>query len=259
MRKRFVKTALILLVVGLIAASCRPADKAGEASEAPAVETALPTLPPTEAAPPAPATLEATLPVMLSSPTAALKDSGADFEGLLASGRISDVTVSATTQDKDTFGSILSMELNNPGDEPIEVLVPCGFVFNAQHPDEQHMMVVQPLQVSLPAGGSQTVEPYVACIDGTKAAPDYQSVYIPGGMASGDLMTLAECLCEEEIDELRMITAQFAIWLISEDEDGEEYNADESASAMLEDFFSVELFGDPNEVLRSCGLEPPGE
>lgn len=250
------KLALILLAVGLVAAGCRPADKA---TVAPEVETALPTPQDTSVALPTLVTLEATLPALQPSSTPALTGAGSGFEGLLASGRISDVTVSAITQDKDTIGSILSLELTNPGVESLEVDVPCGFIFDAQHPDEQRMMVIQPLQVSLPAGGSQTVEPYVACIDGAKAAPDYQSVYLPGGMASGDLLTLAECLCKEEIDELKMITAQFAIWLVSEGETGEEDAAGESASDLLQEFYSIDLFGDPSELLRGCGLVPPGE
>lgn len=120
-------------------------------------------------------------------------------------------------------GQVLMVQLTNPGNDEVIVTIPCGFYFSPGDDEEQRLMVIQPASVSIPAGGSATIEPYVICIDSSKAGPESSSTYHLGEIVTGDLLKLAECLCEEELASPSDLTAgmevvgvQFAVWAVSD-------------------------------------------
>ena len=148
-------------------------------------------------------------------------------------------------------GQVLMVQLTNPGSEEVIVTIPCGFYFSPSDDEEQRLMVIQPASVSIPAGGDATIEPYVICIDSGKAGPEASSTYHLGEVATGDLLKLAECLCEEELPSPDDLTAgmdaigvQFAVWAVT---DGI-FGANElEAQGALEDILGGELPGEFGE------------
>jgi|GEM_PF-545289 hypothetical protein len=124
---------------------------------------------------------------------------------------------------EDISGPVLLLQVTNLTDDEVLVTLPCGFILQPADEDEQRLMVIQPEEVRLPPGGEGELEPYVICIDGNKAGPSIGSSYSLGVMASGDLLTLARCLCNEDLTALEeamefdsLIGLQFAVWMASE-------------------------------------------
>jgi hypothetical protein len=84
-------------------------------------------------------------------------------------------------------------------------------------------MAIQETLVTLAPGETAELDAYVACIDADRQAPSGQGGYSVGTMADGRLLTLANCLCAQDIqadaDPLRAMTVQFAVWSVSNDID----------------------------------------
>jgi len=83
-------------------------------------------------------------------------------------------------------------------------------------------MVIQPAEAVLPAGGEGELQPYVICIDADRAGPSVGSSYALGVMAAGDLLKLAECICQEDLTAMEesmdfdsIFGLQMAVWQVS--------------------------------------------
>jgi hypothetical protein len=146
---------------------------------------------------------------------------GDSFADLVRTERLDLESVSATGEG--IQGQVLMVQLTNPGNDEVIVTIPCGFYFTPGDDEEQRLMVIQPASVSIPAGGTATVEPYVICIDSSKAGPEASSTYHLGEVVTGDLLTLAECLCEEDLPSpfdltggMEAMGVQFAVWAVSD-------------------------------------------
>jgi len=180
--------------------------------------------------------------------------------------------VLANSQDEDTFGQILTLQLTNPGTEEVIVTVPCGLVFEPSDAVNQRLMMVQPLEVALAAGETQSPTPYVVCIDLAAAAPSFNQAYSLGSLADNpDLLKLAECVCNKELstelDSFDGVGVQMAAWSVSVGGDFSQVMEDEDATAnMLGDDFGgsmdeamdafmqmMSMFGD--EWLKTCEIE----
>jgi hypothetical protein len=96
------------------------------------------------------------------------------------------------------------------------VTIPCGLIFSPGSDDGevsgdptdpeipwdgkmQRLMVIQEVEAEVPAGESVAIYPYVSCVDPEGAVPELEASYDPAGVASGNLMQLADCICAEEL------------------------------------------------------------
>jgi hypothetical protein len=117
-------------------------------------------------------------------------------------------------------GPVIDVRLSNPGDDDLQTVIPCGSVLIPEDSGEQVMMVVQAEPVTVPAGEEIVVAPYVVCIDASTAIPGDGSAYSLGGLTEGDLLQLAQCVCEEDLeqdwDPLGGMGVQFAAWMTAE-------------------------------------------
>jgi hypothetical protein len=106
------------------------------------------------------------------------------------------------------------------------VQFPCGLILEPEEGsgDLQRLMVIQDDGLSVPAGVSAEFSPYVICIDAGAGIPAFQAGYRVGTIAEGELLKLAECICErklvsEDEDPLaylgEQIGLQFAVWQVS--------------------------------------------
>lgn len=189
------------------------------------------------------------------------------FGQLLESGNLV-MESNESNSDGETVGPILTVQFTNPSNDEILVSLPCGLVFVPTETDEQALMMVQPLEVSLPVGESAEFTPFVVCIDMGAPAPAQNSGYTIGYLAEEDLLAFAECLCGQEINtalgSMDSMGVQFAAWSIATGGDvmslvGEEGAAYEEFlegmelgefADMMTDMFST--FG--GEWLDRCGI-----
>lgn len=142
-------------------------------------------------------------------------------------------------------GEVLMVQLTNPGSDEVLVTIPCGYFFSPADDEEQRLMVIQPAGVTIPAGGTATIEPYVICIDSGRAGPEASSTYHLGEIATGDLLKLAQCLCEEELLSpedptagMDILGVQFAVWAVSDGIFGSEM---QEAQGVLQDMLGSEF------------------
>lgn len=213
------------------------------------------------------------------SPTQTTEPSGEEAEGpglpgLLAEGGIELPGIEANI-DGETQGPILSVQLTNPGSGEVLAEIPCGLIFAPETADdEQRLISIQPASALVPGGGVTQMEPYVICIDANRAAPSLGTTYEVGEMASGDLLKLAECVCQEDLtaaDDMDLgfgpVGVQFAVWAVSSDMNFEEMLAEEGGGeGALDDVLGEEggellqlmqdlLLAPAQEWLDRCGVE----
>jgi sugar lactone lactonase YvrE len=98
----------------------------------------------------------------------------------------------------------------------VTVTIPCGLIFTPGTEDGgdpgdpsdpgtqwegkmQRLMVIQEVKVDVPAGESAKIYPYVSCVDPEGFIPDLEAAYHPVGVASGNLMEMADCICSEKL------------------------------------------------------------
>jgi hypothetical protein len=117
-------------------------------------------------------------------------------------------------------GPVIAVTISNPGDDDIETIIPCGSLLIPADSGDQVMMVVQAEDVTVPAGEEIMVTPYVVCIDAGAAIPGDGSAYALGGLTEGNLLRLAQCVCEDDLEEawdpLGGMSVQFAAWMTAE-------------------------------------------
>lgn len=146
---------------------------------------------------------------------------GAALPDLLESGSLELESI-GTTEAGETQGPILSLQLVNPTSGELIVEIPCGLIFQPKESGDQRMMTIQLASAMVPAGGSVQLSPYVVCIDPESAAPSSASTYEVGLMAQSDLLKLAECICDEPLEDnlsaeagFETIGIQLAVWAVS--------------------------------------------
>ncbi len=195
-----------------------------------------------------------------------------DFFQQIDNGVITIEGVLANSEDEDTFGQIMTLQLTNPGTEEVIVTVPCGLVFTPSDEENQRMMMVQPLEVSLAAGETKSPTPYVVCIDVDAGAPKFNNTYSIGSLVDNpDLLKFAQCICNQELStelgSMDGVGVQMAAWSVSVGGDFSNILEENSAMAdMLEQEFGdslgeamdqfrqmVSMFGD--EWLDECEIE----
>lgn len=119
----------------------------------------------------------------------------------------------------ETAGEVLTIQVTNPGSEPITVTVPCGLIFTPQDDELQPLIVIQEVTELIQPGDSAELVPLVACADLESGTPEIGAGYTIGSFAEGDLLALAECMCQSDADfsveSFELVNAQFAIWTIS--------------------------------------------
>ncbi len=180
-----------------------------------------------------------------------------------------------------TSGPILTVRVTNPTSAPIEVTIPCGLIYQPDDDSgEQRLMVIQAVSITLAAGETGELSPYVVCIDADRSIPSTGSAYYVGSLASGDLLKLAQCLCMEALitdfdadpmGYMESMSVQFAVWSaaggISLETMGESLDEAEGAmgalgqSELMGEF--EEMFGGMSEFfgmmggdwLEKCGIE----
>jgi hypothetical protein len=145
-------------------------------------------------------------------------ESGTDLQGRIDNGDL--VWVGAEASGEGPTGPVISVRISNPGDEDLEMVIPCGSVLIPADSGDQVMMVVQADPVTVPAGEEIAVAPYVVCIDASAAIPGDGSAYTLGSLTEGNLLRLAQCVCEEDLeqgwDPLGGMGVQFAAWMTAE-------------------------------------------
>ena len=119
-------------------------------------------------------------------------------------------------------GELLQLSFVNTSDDGIETRLPCGLVF-APDGELQRMMNLTPFDLQLGAGDSIELTPYVMCIDSSAPAPEQGASYELAGLASGDLLAFARCVCEggllDEVDPMiGDMSLQIAVWAIADGE-----------------------------------------
>jgi hypothetical protein len=169
----------------------------------------------------------------------------AEFFQQLNNGVLTLEGITANSQDEDTYGPILTLQLTNPGTEEILVSVPCGLVFTPSDDDNQRLMMVQPLEVALAAGETKSPAPYVVCIDVAASAPSYNDTYSVGYLTDNpNLLKFAECICNKELntalESMDGVGVQFAAWSI---ETGGDFSQVLEENGAMSDFVEEE-FGD---------------
>lgn len=173
----------------------------------------------------------------------------------------------------------LIVDVSNPGSDPIEVVLPPGFVFlPPDGSDQQRLMVIDGKSITLDPGESATLDPYVVCIDANAHAPESGTDYVPGGLVEDEqLLALAECLSEQDIEGpsggmMPNFGLQFAVWAVSDGysadtlqgiaENPEEAGGDTPQALDMETLDQLQqlgplfeqMFGGTDEYLEACGI-----
>ncbi len=213
-------------------------------------------------------------PTTAASATTDAPTAGGDIAGLIGAG---DLEVATTSPEGGVSGRIFQVQVTNTGTGEVEVIIPCGLVFEpAPGVEEQRMMVVQAASSRLGLGESVSLTPYVMCIDGDLAAASEGAAYSIGTFAPDELRAFAECICEKDLDAqfdgqmMGDIGLQLAVWeLASGGSEAEDYGplAEGLEGFDLELFAGipgfealVEVMKDPAAAtakwLEECGIAP---
>lgn len=171
--------------------------------------------------------------------------------------------------EEDTQGEIIRVHLANQTEEELVVEIPAGLVFSPEESDEQDLMVLDAVVVTLEPEETLILTPYVVCIDAGAAVPSSGSAYQVGYLESDDLLRFAQCVDQESNGSLTQddIGLQFAVWAIASGgnilEDPEFTGEDDGAlSGILGELEimagmmgeMVTLFGE--EWLQRCDITP---
>ncbi len=131
-------------------------------------------------------------------------------------------------------GRVLDVEYTGLSASLIDQLwaMPCGLLFvpssyreplspDGQAFGEQRMMNLDSAVSYLAPGEIWVVRPYVMCVDSSLAAPEAGVAYRIEGIATGELLALAQCVCDErEADDFDQLDGdlglQMAVWAASE-------------------------------------------
>ncbi len=190
--------------------------------------------------------LACSLPRLVPSPApsaaAPVTGGATDLARQLEAGWVAAPDIHATGGD--IQGPVMVARIVNLRDEEVTVTLPCGLLFEPQDEGEQRMMVIQEASATLGAGEEAELTPYVICIDSERAAPGENSAYVVGSMAMGDVLTLAQCLCQQDLEGMLDPTAplaiQFAVWMASEGKTYSDMLEEEGGEGALGDLLGGE-------------------
>ncbi len=142
------------------------------------------------------------------------------------------------------------------------VRLPCGLTLEpgGGREDLQRLMVIQKDGILVPAGSSIDFSPYVICIEAGQGTPELEVEYSVGTIADGDLLQLAECICERELiseeDSIAYIGQQFglqfAVWQVAGG-----LAVDELNEQLAEGGGAMDTFGEIAEIYNSIGAMLP--
>ena len=168
-----------------------------------------------------------------------------------------------------TIGEIFSVAVRNTSSDVLEVEIPCGLVFTPDNNSLQPMMVIQKESGSVDPGETLNLSPYVVCIDADTEVPEAGDNYSIGDMEEGDLLSFAECLCEDPDTITDPLGVQFAVWMVSEDidpgdlsdDDGEGFqtlfdgNIPDEMRGMIDSPLGQSGNGSSQDWLARCGIK----
>lgn len=190
---------------------------------------------------------------------------GNPLPALIDQGRVEVETVQSN-EGGQTQGPILTVQLTNLESGEVVVDVPCGLIFHPGSEEDQRMMVIQPASGELSASGTTQISPYVICIDSGKDAPDLNATYQVGVMAEGDLLKIAQCICQEELSDefdaqagFDQFGVQFAVWAVSDGEPLTSFTGEGMPEGGAADDMFGEEFGDMFAELEQFFLAPAQE
>jgi hypothetical protein len=269
-RRLLTRRGIPAAVIGLLLAAalgCALTGQPSESGAAPAKDT--PTSAPASTDTPVPT--EASAPTATSTPTSTLSSGIEGIVGAKASG----VGYTGTGN--------LTVDVSNPGNEPIDVTLPPGYIFlPPEGSDQQRLMVIKGESITLQPGESGTLDPYVVCIDSDAHAPEGGTDYVAGGLVEDEqLLALAQCLSEQDIEgpsggAMPNFGLQFAVWSVSSGDSYDDIqnlieNADEAPGDVpqvldLETIQQLQqlgplfeqMFGGSDQYLEACGISTGG-
>ena len=168
-----------------------------------------------------------------------------------------------------TIGEIFSVAVRNMSSDALEVEIPCGLVFIPNNNSLQPMMVIQKESASVDPGETLDLSIYVVCIDADAGVPEAGDDYSIGYMEGGDLLSFAECLCEDPDTTTDPLGVQFAVWMVSEDinpGDLSDYggealqslfdgNVPDDMGGMIDNAIGLSGNGSSQDWLARCGIK----
>lgn len=171
----------------------------------------------------------------------------------------------STTGDGFT-GPVLDLVVRNTSDREIEVVIPCGHVFQSNDASLQSLIVVQQTAALVGPGEEANLTAFVVCFDADLSAPGAGATYGPGFPAEGQALELARCLCGEDLsdtsDPFGLLGAQFAMWMARggmslSDALAESDSAEGAMGQLLGEEFGEE-FGGVLQMVRTM-IEAPAQ
>jgi len=263
-RSLVIRWAVLAAVAGLLIAAALGCGLPGQPAEDGAVSAATKPASPATSAP-----TNTPLPLPTSTPTATVTPLPA-VQGMLGA-KASGVGFTGTGN--------LTVEVSNPGDEPLEIDLPPGFVFlPPEGSGQQRLMVIDGQSITLQPGETATLDPYVVCIDADAHAPEGGADYAPGGLVEDEqLLAFAQCLSEQDIEGpsgglMPNFGLQFAVWSVSngysptalqdmaENPDQAGANVPQALDpATIQQFEQLgpmfeQMFGGSADYLEACGI-----
>jgi len=204
---------------------------------------------------PAPTRTRVSTPAATKSPT--VSPTEATLPEQVASGAIQLDGIRVLMEE--ATGEVLGIQVSNPGAETITVTVPCGLIFDPVGGELQPMIVIYEAAQSVPPGGSAELAPVVACADMESGTPEFDAGYQIGAFAQGDLLALAQCMCQSSADfspeGFELLQAQYRDLFSSEID----FEDSPLASLLGEEDSSMEELQAAWEALRSMMIPMAGE
>jgi len=111
-------------------------------------------------------------------------------------------------------GHIADLEITNTTSSPVEVTTIPGMVFDNANADEQDMVVIERVSITLAPGESATINVEGCCINLHLAAPAPEANFSLGAQERPDLLALSYAVHYTNASEW---AAQDAVWLLTDD------------------------------------------
>lgn len=147
---------------------------------------------------------------------APISSSETDFLSLVADNSIM-ISRLFSNADEETSGSILTIALVNQSNAELTITIPCGLVFSPDNGEDQPLMVVEPVEVTILPGEEIEILLNVVCEDISAPAPSLNATYSLGTFTDNQKMReLVDCICDTGFDtspySMEWTNVQFAVW-----------------------------------------------
>lgn len=171
-----------------------------------------------------------------------------DFLSLVADNSIM-ISRLFSNADEETSGPILTIALINQSNDELTITIPCGLVFSPDSGEEQPLMVIEPVEVTLLPGEEAEILLNVVCEDISVAAPSRNTTYSIGTFTDIQKMQeLVDCICDTGFDttpySMDWTNVQFAVWYTQMGGDPAAFI--EEHKAELPEDFQAEFAGSPD-------------